>query len=73
MLKAASARFLQIRRTGYLTFSYSWIAELADKIGGAQQQTLLFDQIVIRGGCIGKARIFNCTGNSGRVELFDSV
>src|ERR1700733_9514030 len=30
-------------------FQVVWIAELTDEIGSSQQQTLLFDQVVVRG------------------------
>jgi hypothetical protein len=49
------------------------IAELADRIGGPQRQPLLFDQTVIRGYRIRKASIFDCPGNSVRIQLFNGV
>src|ERR1700739_3374102 len=49
------------------------IAELPDKISSPQQQSLFFDQVILRGYSIRKPSVFDCSGNSRGVNFFGSV
>jgi len=62
-----------IRRTAHLLFSGSWDRRVDRSDRRSQQQALLFDQVVVRGRCIGKARIFDGARNPAGVNHFGVV